>query len=44
MILVKKNYPSNILLGYIFVWSLPLTIHIPETKIQVIIVKEPSSQ
>lgn len=44
MVLVKKNYPSNTLLGYIFVWSLPLTIHIPETKIQVISVKELPSQ
>jgi hypothetical protein len=28
-------YPGKYTLGYIFVWSLPLTIHIPETKIQV---------
>ena len=29
--------PAEILLGYIFVWSLPLTIHIPEIKIQIVI-------
>ncbi len=31
------NYPGKTLPGYSFVWSLPLTTHIPEIKIQIVI-------
>ncbi|MEE9187825.1 MAG: hypothetical protein V3U36_00555 [Anaerolineales bacterium] len=38
MSLIWHPYPGKYMLGYIFVCSFPLTIHIPETKIQVGIV------
>lgn len=32
-----NNCPGKVLPGYNFVWSIPLTTHIPEIKIQSIL-------